>query len=106
MDIYTTQAFYIPISKDDFGKEFKPDDEVEFIISIDGMADLPKWINYRHQNSSGKAFLYGTPSLNDDMDINIEIIAMNKFNYDTFRDTMKFVIKRKESMHHLSLIQK
>jgi hypothetical protein len=55
-------------------------------------------MNYRHINGTNRAFLYGSPSLNDDADIDIEVIAINKYNYETTKDVMKFRITKRESM--------
>lgn len=97
-DVFTTEAFFVPIKKESFGRAFDADDEIDFIASIAGMPDLPKWMNCRHVNGSHEAYLYGTPSVNDDGDIEIEIIAMNKYNYNTFQDNLKFRITARESM--------
>jgi hypothetical protein len=100
-DIYninTTQAFLAKITSDAFDKAFTSEDDIEFIPSILNYPDLPVWMNYRHINGTNKAFLYGSPSLNDDADIDIEVIAINKYNYDTTKDIMKFRITKRESM--------
>jgi len=61
------------------------------------MPDLPVWMKYRHINGTNRAFLYGSPTFDEDGDIEIEVIAMNKYNYDTTKDTIKFTITKRES---------
>ncbi|XP_054168579.1 alpha-sarcoglycan-like [Oppia nitens] len=97
-NIYTTQAFFVQITSDTFYKAIAPGDSIEYIASIAGMPDLPVWMHSRHPNSTGRAYLYGSPALNDDGDIDIEVIALNQYNYDITKDFMKFrVIKREKT---------
>ncbi|CAG2165325.1 unnamed protein product, partial [Oppiella nova] len=97
-NIYTTQAFFVQITTDALSKSLAPGDAIEFIPSILGMPDLPVWMHYKQLNSSHAAYLYGSPALNDDQDIDIEVIAINQYNYETSKDVMKFRVIQRESM--------
>ena len=95
--MYTTQAFFTKITSHELDKAFASGHTIEFVASIAGMPDLPVWMHYRHLNGS-EAYLYGSPSETDDGDIEIEVIAINQYNYDTTKDVMKFRITKRESM--------
>ncbi|CAG2107995.1 unnamed protein product, partial [Medioppia subpectinata] len=95
-NIYTTQAFYVQIPTDALSKSLAPIDAIEFIPSILGMPDLPVWMQYKHVNHSQKAYLYGSPALDDDRDIEIEVISINQFNYETHKQVMKFRVTKRE----------
>lgn len=97
-NIYTTQAFFLQITSDALDKAYESGNAIEFIASIQGMPDLPNWMHYRHTNGTDKAYLYGSPSINDDGDIEIEVIAINQYNYDISKDVLKFRVIKRESM--------
>ena len=82
-------------------KAYESGHAIEFVASIAGMPDLPVWMHYRHLNGS-EAYLYGAPSANDDGDIEIEVIAIDQYNYDTAKDVLKFRITKRQSMTSIS----
>lgn len=85
------------ISSHELDKAFASGHDIEFVASIAGMPDLPVWMHYRHVNGS-EAYLYGAPAVNEDRDIEIEVIAIDQYNYDTTKDVLKLVINKRQSM--------
>lgn len=84
--ISTSEAFYLPINA-------LSDGDYEFIASVEGMPDLPKWMHLRQLNGS-QAFLYGTPTIS--ANLSIEVITLNTFNYETDQQLVNItIIKRK-----------
>ncbi|RWS30331.1 O-phosphoseryl-tRNA(Sec) selenium transferase-like protein [Leptotrombidium deliense] len=93
--LVTSEAFSAEIHRQYFGNAFTAKDEIEYEASVVGKPDLPHWMFFRNVNSTEKAFLYGSPETVGDFDI--EIIAMNKHSYDTFKHTMNFRVIPRES---------
>lgn len=102
--VNTSQAFFIPIQKSRFAPGFANEDEIEFIPSVAGMPELPEWMSYRFDNESRTGFLYGSPS--SDGNVEIEVIALNTHSFETQRDSVKLsIIERdSESICRLSLV--
>lgn len=92
--LQTTHAFFYPIHGALFD-QVDEEAELEYLPSVAGMPDLPAWMHYRHPNGSHEAFLYGTPT--QDGELSIEVIALNKRTFDTYRRTIKFSVTERES---------
>lgn len=102
--LYTTEAFFLPINKTWFESlNSVVDADIEYQASLLDMPDLPKWMHCRHPNGSDSAFLYGAPE--EEGDIQIEIIALNKNKYETYRKVISFIVvkKEKEARHEIEL---
>lgn len=69
--------------------------EVELLMSVSGRADLPDWMYYKFDKETSTGYLYGSPVT--DGDIEIEIIALNSYTYDTTMDTLKLTVVERES---------
>ena len=91
----TSQAFFIPIDKSRFVPGFTDVDEVEYMPSVTGMPELPNWMFYRFDNESRTGFLYGSPT--SDGNVEIEVIALNTYSFETQRDSLKLAIIERES---------
>src|SRR5699024_2522512 len=83
--IYTTEAFYTPFWLNRTANHFNQSnyDMIEVMASLSGYPDLPRWMSYFHRANSSVGYFYGTPSVEDDGDIDIEIILMDKFTFNT-----------------------
>lgn len=95
IQIYTSSCFYFAITNKTFGSAFDPSRNIEYVLSVHGRADLPNWMHFKHLNDSKLAFLYGSPL--EKGTIEIEIIALDTFNYDTHKEIVKFKIFEKKS---------
>lgn len=69
--------------------------EVELLMSVSGRADLPDWMYYKFDKETSTGYLYGSPVT--DGDIEIEIIALNSYTYDTTMDTVRLTVVDRES---------
>lgn len=65
--------------------------------SVAGTADLPSWMHLRHPKDSSLAFLYGSAPNQGELDI--ELIAINKFNYDTQKTIIRFKVTEIKSKY-------
>nr|XP_023022553.1 epsilon-sarcoglycan isoform X1 [Leptinotarsa decemlineata] len=57
--------------------------------------DLPSWINYVYSESHHSGFLYGVPPNKNKASIPIEVIALNKKNYETRVENLNIIITEK-----------
>lgn len=96
----TSQSFFLTIDKTRFVPGFSDGEEVEFMPSVTGMPDLPDWMFYRFDNESGTGFLYGSPTT--DGELEIEVIALNTHSFETQRLCFKLEIVERESQSVLS----
>lgn len=62
--------------------------------SLINSPDLPSWINYIYSERHHMGFLYGVPP-NSHEDVLLEIVALNRKNYETRRITMPIHITEK-----------
>ncbi|KAI1303098.1 Epsilon-sarcoglycan [Halotydeus destructor] len=103
IQLNTTEAFFYAIKKEHFGQGLENAVRVEYLPSVQGMADLPKWMMYMQPNSSANGFLYGSPETAGHLDI--EIVAMNRFNYETFNHVVRFNVhnRTEKAKFHVEL---
>lgn len=66
------------------------------MASLSGHPDLPQWMSYFHRPGSEMSYFYGTPAVNDDGDIDIEIILLDKFTFNITKDRLKYRIINRE----------
>lgn len=64
--------------------------------SIAGYADLPNWMSFYRKSNSPVGYFYGTPLKDDDGDIEIEVIVIDNFSFNTTRDHIKYRILGRE----------
>lgn len=100
----TSEAFFQPITPLMFGVQAaaSADDvrEFEYMPAVAGMPDLPAWMHFRQANGSSASFLYGTPDA--DGDLLVELVALDRNNYDTHRKIIKFQVAERESEYSAS----
>uniref|UniRef100_U5EQX6 Putative sarcoglycan alpha n=1 Tax=Corethrella appendiculata TaxID=1370023 RepID=U5EQX6_9DIPT len=71
-------------------------EQFQYRSSLENYPDLPSWIRYMYSNEYHAGFLYGTPPEKlAEKDVNIEIIALNKQNYETRRVLLTLQINNK-----------
>ncbi|XP_054917441.1 epsilon-sarcoglycan isoform X4 [Dermacentor andersoni] len=79
--LQTTEVFHFYIDKDMFDASIDSYGRTEFRAALLGKPDLPKWMFLRQTGNSNRALLYG--SYQDNGELNIEVFAINKYNYKT-----------------------
>lgn len=94
---YTSEAFFVPIDRRWFSDlvNFSDDYDLEYSASLLNMPDLPRWMFCQHPSGFRDAFLYGSPE--EPGIVHIQIIALNKTSYDTYRKVMKLNVQRRKS---------
>ncbi|CAH1782569.1 unnamed protein product, partial [Owenia fusiformis] len=77
------KAFSFPIQRADFfnGTSLLETVPVEFSPSLIGYPDLPSWLTFVQRNLTEDGYIYGTPNSYTDSNYNLEILAVNKNNY-------------------------
>lgn len=96
--IYTTETFNTPYSLKRFAEYFNQSDynKIEVLASLSSYPDLPKWMNWFHRPNSEIGYFYGTPAVDNDGDIDIEIILLDKFTFNVTMDRLKYTIISRE----------
>ncbi|KAH9362945.1 hypothetical protein HPB48_014273 [Haemaphysalis longicornis] len=79
--LQTTEVFHFYLDKGMFDASIDSYGYAEFRAALLGKPDLPKWMFLRQADSSNRALLYG--SYQDHGELNIEVFAINKYNYKT-----------------------
>ncbi|XP_037577703.1 epsilon-sarcoglycan-like [Dermacentor silvarum] len=79
--LQTTEVFHFYIDKGMFDASIDSYGRTEFRAALLGKPDLPKWMFLRQTGNSNRALLYG--SYQDNGELNIEVFAINKYNYKT-----------------------
>lgn len=72
-------------------------DQIEVMASLTGYPDLPCWMNYYRQPGSSVGYFYGSPQINDDEDIDISIVIIDKYTFNTIKESLKYRIHSRES---------
>lgn len=70
----------------------------EVIASLSGYSDLPSWIKYFRPKYSPVGYLYGVPPLNEDGDIELDIVILDTFTFNTTIDRIKYRIINREGI--------
>ncbi|GIY89719.1 epsilon-sarcoglycan [Caerostris darwini] len=97
--VFSTEAFFIPISYEWFQK-FRKDDPLEYSASLLDMPDLPNWM-FSHPTNSSNAFLYG--SAEEAGNVKIEIIALNRNTYDTATTILELIVNLEKEFFNMKL---
>ncbi|UYV64466.1 hypothetical protein LAZ67_3000846 [Cordylochernes scorpioides] len=93
ISIFTTEAFHLPILASSFTKLKNADSAREYRASLMDLPDLPQKVYIRQPNGSLDALLYGVVANPGPM--NVEIIAMDKYNYDVEKKVVEFDVRPK-----------
>jgi len=94
--IYTTEVFVSPYWLNRTSVNTTDYDQVEVMASLSGYPDLPYWMAYYHRKNSPVGYFYGTPSIDDDGDTDIDIILLDKRTFNTTKDRLKYRILARE----------
>lgn len=96
--LYTTEAFYTPLLLNRTGWSFGgvPVTQLEVMPSLSGHADLLNWMFYFRRPNSPIGFIYGTPPLNDDGDIDIDLVILNRVTFNTTSYRLKYRILNRD----------
>ncbi|CAN8024081.1 unnamed protein product [Ixodes persulcatus] len=93
--LQTTQVFHFYIDKNMFDASIGVYGSTEFRAALLGKPDLPKWMFLRQPSNSDRALLYG--SYHDHGELNIEICAINKYNYKTSLRVVSLQVEKRQS---------
>lgn len=93
--LQTTQVFHFYIDKNMFDASIGSYGSTEFRAALLGKPDLPKWMFLRQPSNSDRALLYG--SYHDHGELNIEICAINKYNYKTSLRVVSLQVEKRQS---------
>ncbi|GLV44362.1 Sarcoglycan alpha [Carabus blaptoides fortunei] len=90
-----TEVFAIPIEPALFNWTFEvANDQFVYQPSLLNAPDLPSWVNYVYSDRHHTGFLYGVPP-NEHREVKIDIIALNRFNYETRRYILPIQVTEK-----------
>lgn len=71
-------------------------DQYVYQPSLVDKPDLPSWINYVFSDHYHTGFIYGVPPSNfDERQVDIEIVALNRKNYETRKHILSIVVGEK-----------
>ena len=56
---------------------------IHYSVSSQPFAGLPTWLSFYQRNSSSSGILYGTPSFPDVGRLDVQVIALNRKNFNT-----------------------
>ncbi|KAH7644835.1 mitochondrial inner membrane protease atp23 [Dermatophagoides farinae] len=106
--LYTTEAFYTPLLLNRTGWSFGgvPVTQLEVMPSLSGHADLLNWMFYFRRPNSPIGFIYGTPPLNDDGDIDIDLVILNRVTFNTTSYRLKYRILNRDEIYKFQVEMK
>ncbi|CAG9794865.1 unnamed protein product [Diatraea saccharalis] len=94
-----TEMFAIPISPNLFNWTYQEfDQQYRFHASLQGKPELPSWLRYIYSGRHHSGFIFGTPPRGTKSPITLEVIGLNRQDYETRRVLLSLVIKSKENM--------
>ncbi|KAJ0170910.1 hypothetical protein K1T71_013682 [Dendrolimus kikuchii] len=94
-----TEMFSIPISPNLFNWTYQEfDQQYRFHASLMGKPELPSWLRYIYSGRHHSGFIFGTPPRNTKQPIIIEVIGLNRQDYETRRVLLTLNIQPKEKM--------
>ena len=104
--LYTTEAFYTPLWLNRTGWSFGgvPVTQLEIMPSLSGHADLLYWMRYFRRSNSPVGFIYGSPPQNDDGDIDIDLVILNRVTFNTTSYRLKYRILNRNGNSIITLI--
>lgn len=94
-----TEMFSIPISPNLFNWTYQEfDQQYRFHASLIGKPELPSWLRYIYSGRHHSGFIFGTPPRGTASPITIEVIGLNRQDYETRRVLLTLTIEPKENM--------
>ncbi|XP_017771255.1 PREDICTED: epsilon-sarcoglycan isoform X2 [Nicrophorus vespilloides] len=96
-NVLMTEVFEIKVNPLMFNWTFDGiSDQFVYQASLLNAPDLPKWINYIYSGRHGAGFLYGVPPNRMEL-VTLEIVGLNRMNYETRRVVLPISITEKLS---------
>ncbi|XP_075220419.1 sarcoglycan alpha isoform X2 [Lycorma delicatula] len=96
--VYTTKVFIMPVEPRLFDwTRDGPRNQFSFHPSLLDAPDLPSWMYYRYSDRHGAGFLYGVPP-SKQKDFQVEIIGLNRQNYETKRHVVNMNVIEKSDI--------
>nr|XP_049705074.1 uncharacterized protein LOC110381099 isoform X1 [Helicoverpa armigera] len=94
-----TEMFAIPISPNLFNWTYQEfDQQYRFHASMLGKPELPSWLRYIYSGRHHSGFIFGTPPRGSRGPITLEVIGLNRQDYETRRVLLTLEIQHKEKM--------
>lgn len=94
-----TEMFSIPISPNLFNWTYQEfDQQYRFHASLQGKPELPSWLRYIYSGRHHSGFIFGTPPRGTKSPIIIEIVGLNRQDYETRRVILTLNVQSKEKM--------
>ncbi|XP_031351991.1 epsilon-sarcoglycan isoform X1 [Photinus pyralis] len=95
-NITKTEVFVIHVNPTLFNWTYEENpDQFVYQPSLMHSPDLPSWINYYYSNRHHTGYLYGVPPDNLHTDVHIEIVGLNRQNYETRHHILTIHINEK-----------
>ncbi|XP_050553795.1 uncharacterized protein LOC118270253 isoform X1 [Spodoptera frugiperda] len=94
-----TEMFAIPISPNLFNWTYQEfDQQYRFHAAMLGKPELPAWLHYIYSGRHHSGFIFGTPPRGSRGSLQIEVIGLNRQDYETRRVLLTLDIQLKEKM--------
>ncbi|XP_031764263.2 epsilon-sarcoglycan isoform X2 [Galleria mellonella] len=94
-----TEMFAIPISPNLFNWTYQEfDQQYRFHASLKGKPELPSWLRYIYSGRHHSGFIFGTPPRGTKKPIMLEVIGLNRQDYETRRVLITLKVQPKEKM--------
>ncbi|XP_028157134.1 uncharacterized protein LOC135083856 isoform X3 [Ostrinia nubilalis] len=94
-----TEMFAIPISPNLFNWTYQEfDQQYRFHAAMRGKPELPSWLRYIYSGRHHSGFIFGTPPRGTNKPITLEVIGLNRQDYETRRVLLSIKVQPKESM--------
>ncbi|XP_038219549.1 alpha-sarcoglycan isoform X2 [Zerene cesonia] len=94
-----TEMFAIPISPNLFNWTYQEfDQQYRFYASLIGKPELPSWLRYIYSGRHHSGFIFGTPPRNSESPITLEVIGLNRQDYETRRVLLNLRVEPKGKM--------
>ncbi|KAG5884853.1 hypothetical protein JTB14_036088 [Gonioctena quinquepunctata] len=95
-NVLISEVFAIPLDPPMFNWTYEGmKNQFIYQASLLNAPDLPSWINYVYSERHHSGFLYGVPPNKNKERVPIEVIALNKKNYETRVENLNVVISEK-----------
>ncbi|XP_063389361.1 alpha-sarcoglycan isoform X1 [Cydia fagiglandana] len=94
-----TEMFAIPISPNLFNWTYQEfDQQYRFHAALMGKPELPSWLRYIYSGRHHSGFIFGTPPRGTKSPITLEVIGLNRQDYETRKVLLVLNVHRREKM--------
>ncbi|XP_045539929.1 alpha-sarcoglycan isoform X2 [Papilio machaon] len=94
-----TEMFAVPITPNLFNWTYQEfEEQYRFHASLKGKPELPSWLRYVYSSRHHSGFIFGTPPRGTESSITLEVIGLNRQDYETRRVLIVLKIQPKENM--------